>query len=98
MIAVPAALATLLQLRLQRSATLLELTQTVPELSRQEWRRVHTQGYSLSQLVAMAAAVGARATLHRLTAARLGADQSASAGVSRPALWPALQCADRYGG
>lgn len=67
----PAALATLLQLRLQRSATLLELTQTVPELSRQEWHRVHTQGYSLGQLVAMAAAVGARATLRRLTAGGL---------------------------
>ncbi len=64
----PAALATLLQLRLRRPATLLELTQTVPELSRQEWHRVHTRGYSLGQLVAMAAAVGARATLHRLTA------------------------------
>ena len=64
----PAALATLLQLRLQRSATVLELTQTLPELSRQERRRVHAQGYSFSQIVAMAAAVGARATLSRLTA------------------------------
>ena len=64
----PAALATLLQLRLQRIATVLELTQTLPELSRQERRRVHAQGYSFSQIVAMAAAVGARATLSRLTA------------------------------
>ena len=59
----PAALATLIQLRLQRGATLLELTQTVPELSRQEWRRVQTEGYSLGQLVTMAAAVGVRPTL-----------------------------------
>ena len=64
----PAALATLLQLRLQRSATLRELTEALPEISQQEWRRIHTQGYSLSQLVAMTAAVGARATLRRLTA------------------------------
>ena len=64
----PAALATLIQLRLQRGATLLELTQTVPELSRQEWRRVQTEGYSLGQLVTMAAAVGARPTLRRLSA------------------------------
>ena len=64
----PAALATLIQLRLQRGATLLELTQTVPELSRQEWRRVQTEGYSLGQLVTMAAAVGVRPTLRRLTA------------------------------
>lgn len=64
----PAALATLIQLRLQRGATLLELTQTVPELSRQEWRRVQTEGYSLGQLVTMAAAVGVRPTLRRLSA------------------------------
>ena len=64
----PAALATLLQLTLQRGATLLELTQTVPELSRQEWRRVQTEGYSLGQLVTMAAAVGVRPTLRRLSA------------------------------
>ena len=64
----PAALATLLQLRLRRPATLPELTQTVPELSRQEWRRIHTHGYSLGQLVAMTVAVGARPTLRRLTA------------------------------
>jgi predicted double-glycine peptidase len=64
----PAALATLLQLRLQRPVSLLELTQTVPEMSRQEWRRVETEGYSFGQLVTMAAAVGARATLRRLTA------------------------------
>ena len=64
----PAALATLIQLRLQRGATLLELTQTVPELSRQEWRRVQTEGYSLGQLVTMAAAVGVRPTLRRLGA------------------------------
>ena len=64
----PAALATLIQLRLQRGATLLELTQTVPELSRQEWRRVQTEGYSLGQLVTMAAAVGVRPTLLRLSA------------------------------
>ena len=63
----PAALATLLQLRLQRPVSLLELTQTVPEMSRQEWRRVETEGYSFGQLVTMAAAVGARATLSRLT-------------------------------
>ena len=64
----PAALATLIQLRLQRGATLLELIQTVPELSRQEWRRVQTEGYSLGQLVTMAAAVGVRPTLRRLSA------------------------------
>ena len=64
----PAALATLLQLRLRRPATLPELTQTVPELSRQEWSRIHTHGYSLGQLVAMTVAVGARPTLRRLTA------------------------------
>ena len=64
----PAALATLLQLRLRRPATLPELTQTVPELSRQEWRRIHTHGYSLGQLVAMTAELGVRATLSRLTA------------------------------
>jgi predicted double-glycine peptidase len=64
----PAALATLLQLRLRRPATLPELTQTVPELSWQEWRRIHTHGYSLGQLVAMTVAVGARPTLRRLTA------------------------------
>ena len=64
----PAALATLLQLRLQRSATALELIQTLPELSRQERRRVHAEGYSFSQIAVMAAAVGARATLSRLTA------------------------------
>lgn len=64
----PAALATLIQLRLQRGATLLELTQTLPELSRQEWRRVQTEGYSLGQLVTMAAAVGVRPTLRRLSA------------------------------
>ena len=64
----PAALATLIQLRLQRGATLLELSQTVPELSRQEWRRVQTEGYSLGQLVTMAAAVGVRPTLRRLSA------------------------------
>ena len=63
----PAALATLLQLRLRRPATLPELTQTVPELSRQEWSRIHTHGYSLGQLVAMTVAVGARPTLRRLT-------------------------------
>ena len=64
----PAALATLLQLRLRRPTTLPELTQTVPELSRQEWSRIHTHGYSLGQLVAMTVAVGARPTLRRLTA------------------------------
>ena len=64
----PAALATLLRLRLRRPATLPELTQTVPELSRQEWSRIHTHGYSLGQLVAMTVAVGARPTLRRLTA------------------------------
>jgi predicted double-glycine peptidase len=64
----PAALATLIQLRLQRSATLLELTQTLSELSWQERRHIQTEGYSLGQLVAMAAAVGAHATLRRLTA------------------------------
>lgn len=63
----PAALATLLKLRLQRSDTLRELTEALPEISQQEWRRIRTQGYSLSQLVAMSAAVGARATLRRLT-------------------------------
>ena len=36
----PAALATLLQLRLRRPATLPELTQTVPELSRPQARRL----------------------------------------------------------
>ena len=45
----------------------------------------------------MAAAVGARATLRRLTARGLAQISLPSAGVSRPALWPALQCADRYG-
>ena len=64
----PAALATLLQLRLRRPATLPELTQTVPELSWQEWRRIHPHGYSLGQLVAMTAELGVRATLSRLTA------------------------------
>ena len=64
----PAALATLIQLRLLRSATLLELTQTLSELSWQERRHIQTEGYSLGQLVAMAAAVGAHATLRRLTA------------------------------
>ena len=64
----PAALATLLRLRLQRSPTLRELTDALPEISRQEWRRIQTHGYSLGQLVAMTAAVGVRATLHRLTA------------------------------
>ena len=64
----PAALATLIQLKLQRGATLRELTQTLSELSWQEWRHIQTEGYSLGQLVAMAAAVGARATLRRLTA------------------------------
>ena len=64
----PAALATLIQLKLQRGATLRELTQTLSELSWQEWRHIQTEGYSLGQLVAMAAAVGVRATLRRLTA------------------------------
>ena len=75
----PAALATLIQLRLQRDVTLLELTQTVSELSPQEWRRIQNEGYSLGQLVTMAAAVGARATLLRLTARGL-------AGIRLPVL------------
>jgi len=64
----PAALATLLQLRLRRSATLSELAEALPVLSREEWRRIRTHGYSLGQLVAMTAELGARATLSRLTA------------------------------
>jgi len=64
----PAALATLLQLRLQRSATVSELTAALLAMSRQERQQIHTQGYSFHQLVAMTAAVGARATLRRLTA------------------------------
>ena len=74
-----------------------ELTQTVPELSRQEWRRVQTEGYSLGQLVTMAAAVGVRPTLRRLSAQGLATGQPAGARVSRPAFWSALQCADRHG-
>ena len=64
----PAALATLLQLRLRRSATLSELAEALPVLSREEWRRIRTHGYSLGQLVAMTAELGVRATLSRLTA------------------------------
>ena len=40
----PAALATLLQLRLRRSATLSELAEALPVLSREEWRRIRTHG------------------------------------------------------
>ena len=64
----PAALATLLQLRLRRSATLSELAEALPVLSREEWRRIRTHGYSLGQLIAMTAELGVRATLGRLTA------------------------------
>ncbi len=64
----PAALATLLQLRLQRSATVSELNAALSEISGQERHRIQTKGYSFNQLVAMTAALGARATLRRLTA------------------------------